>query len=97
MYELEIYRGVLCNNNEEWCEIWRGMDFSVQNWHEDFDNFWREHSKISKLCTLMGSFWPNYIMFELKKSIGHLCLMPLNIDATFEGKLTCTFKNNIKN
>ena len=30
-----------------------------------------------------------------KKSIGHLCLMPLNIDATFE--LSCAFKNNMKN
>ena len=45
----------------------------------------------------MGSFWPNYIMFELKKGIGHLCLMSLNIDAKFERKLTCTFKNNMKN
>ena len=26
-----------------------------------------------------------------KKSIGELCLMALNIDATFEGKLTCAF------
>ena len=29
-----------------------------------------------------------------KKSIGEFCLMVLNIDATFEGKLTCAFKND---
>ena len=65
---------------------------SVQNSHEEFDKFWSDDLEISKICTLMGSFWPKYILFELKKSIGHLCLMPLNIDATFEGKLTCAFK-----
>ena len=32
-----------------------------------------------------------------KKSVGELCLMALNIDATFEGKLTCGFKNDMKN
>ena len=67
MYELKIYRGVLCHDNEEWCKIWRGIDLSVQNWHEEFDKFWPEHSKISKICTLMGFFWTKYIMFELKK------------------------------
>ena len=35
-------------------------------------------------------------MFELK-SIGEFCLMALNIDATFEGKLTCAFKNDMRN
>ena len=37
-----------------------------QNWHEEFDEFWLEHSKISKILHLMGCFWPKYIMFELK-------------------------------
>ena len=32
-----------------------------------------------------------------KKSIGEFCLMALNIDATFEGKLTCAFKSDLKN
>ena len=44
----------------------------------------------------MGFFSTKYIMFELKKSIGELCLMALNIDATFEGKLTCAFKNDMR-
>ena len=97
MYELKIYRGVMCHDNEEWCKNWRGIDLSVQNWYEEFDEFWPEHSKISKICTLMGFFSTKYIMFELKKSIGELCLMELNTDATFEGKLTCAFKHDIRN
>ena len=28
--------------------------------------------------------------------MGELCLMVLNIDATFEGKLTCAFKNDMR-
>ena len=57
----------MCHDSEKWCKLWRGLDLSVQNWHEEFDEFWPEHSKISKICTLMGCFWPKYIMFELKK------------------------------
>ena len=26
-----------------------------------------EHSNVPNICTLMGFFWPKYIMFELKK------------------------------
>ena len=32
-----------------------------------------------------------------KKSAEKLCLMALNIDAKYEGKLTCVFKNDIRN
>ena len=61
MYELKSYKRVMYHDNEEWCEKWRRIYLSVQNWHET------KQSKISKLCTLMGCFWPKYIMFELKK------------------------------
>ena len=56
------------NDTEEWWKIWRGIDLSFQNWHKEFDKFWLENSKVSKVYTLMGSFWPKCIMFELKKN-----------------------------
>ena len=56
IYELQLYKGVLCHDNEEWYKTWRGINLSVQNWHEEFDNFWSEHSKIPKVCTLIGWF-----------------------------------------
>ena len=62
----------MCHGNEEWCKIWRGIDLSFQNWHEKFDKFWPEHLKVSKIFTLMGSFWAKYILFELKKYRGLL-------------------------
>ena len=70
MYELNIYRGVICYGNEKRCKIWRGTHLSFQNWHEDFVEFWPEHSEISKMCTLMRCLWPKYIMFELNKYSG---------------------------
>ena len=70
MHELKIYWGVISHENEQWCKTWRGINFSVQNWHEQFDKFWFKHSKISKFCTLMGCVWPKYIMFDLKKYRG---------------------------
>ena len=67
MSELKICRRVMSHDKEEWCKIWRWFDLSFQNWHEGFDEFWPEHSKVSKICTLMGSFWPKCIMFKLKR------------------------------
>ena len=60
----------MCNDTEEWWKIWRGIDLSFQNWHKEFDKFWPEHSKVSKIFTLMGSFWAKYVLLELKKYRG---------------------------
>ena len=60
------YREVTSNDTGEWWTIWRGIDLSFQNWHEEFDEFWHENLKVSKMFALMDCFWPKYIMFELK-------------------------------
>ena len=92
---MSFFREVMCHDNEEWCKNWREIELSFQNWHEEFDQFWSEHSKISNIFTLMDCFWPKYIMFELKNT-EELCLMTLKIDAKLEEKLICGFKNDIK-
>ena len=43
---------------------------SFQNWHKEFDKFWPEYSKVSKIFTLIVSFWAKYILFELKNYRG---------------------------
>ena len=48
--------------------------------------------KSKKICTLMGCLWPKYITFELTKYRGVIF-----DDPKFEGKLTCAFKNDMKN
>ena len=67
MYELKIYRAVMCHDNEEWYKIWRGSDLLFQNWHEEFAKFWPEHLKVSKSFILIWPFWAKYMLFELKK------------------------------
>ena len=81
-----VFDGILLSKVEnEWAKNvkssyvswqWRMMQnlkrnwLSVQNWLEEFDKFWPEHSKFSKICTLMGCFWPEYIILELKRYWG---------------------------
>ena len=67
LFDLKKYRGVIFHDTEEWYKICRGIDLLFQNRHEEFDKFWPEHLIVSKIFTLMGSFWANYILFELKK------------------------------
>ena len=67
MNELKIYIEVMCHDNEEWCKIWGGIDLPFQNWHEEFDELWLEHSAVSKIFTVLSSFWTKFIMFELKQ------------------------------
>ena len=39
MYELKIYRGTMCHDNEEWCKNWSEIDFSVQIAMRNLTNF----------------------------------------------------------
>ena len=70
LFELKKYRGVIFHDSEEGYKIWRGIDLSFQNWHKEFDKFWPEQSKVSKIFNLMRSFWAKYKLFELKKYRG---------------------------
>ena len=54
---------------EKGCKIWRKTDLMFQKWQE-FGEFWSEHSKVSKICTLIGPFCAKYIIFDLKKYRG---------------------------
>ena len=44
----------------------------------------------------MGSF-DQSIQCLSKKNAEELCLMALKIDAKFEGKITCAFRNDMRN
>ena len=73
------------------CKTGRGIDLSFQNWHEDFDEFWPEHLKISKICPLMGCLSTKYTVFKLKKyrgvmfdGTGHWCKIWTKIDFCFQ-------------
>ena len=54
---------------KDWCKIWRKTNFLFQKWQE-FGEFWSEHLKVWKVCTLIGPFCAKYITFDLKKYRG---------------------------
>ena len=54
------------HDTEDWCKIWTKTNLLFQNWQE-FGKFWSEHSKVSKVCTLIGPCCAKYIIFDLKK------------------------------
>ena len=66
MCELKICRGSMCHDNEEWCKIWRTIDFSFQNLHHNLTNFNPCTQMYENITCLMGSLWPKYMIFELK-------------------------------
>ena len=93
---IKKYRGVIFHETEEECKIWRGIDLSFQDWHKEFDKFWPDHTKVSKIFTLIVSFWAKYILFELK-SAEELSFMKLKRDVKFGKESTCRFKIDIRN
>ena len=56
MCELKFYRGVICHDIEKWWKIGRGMNLSIWNWHQEFDEFWSEYSKASKIAPQWAVF-----------------------------------------
>ena len=65
-FQLKKYRGVMSHDTEDWCKIWIKPDLLFQKWQE-VGEFWSEHSKVSKICILIGPFRSKYITFDLKK------------------------------
>ena len=61
----------------------------------NFYKFWPGHSKVSKICTSMDSFWAKYIIFELKKYRGFM-FHHIEDWCKFEEKLTCGLENDIE-
>ena len=94
-FQLKKYRRVISHDIEEWCKIWRKIDLLFKKWQE-FGELWSEHSKVSKICSLIGPFGAKYLTFDLK-STDELSLMTLKCHAKFEKKLTCSLENDMRN
>ena len=91
IFDLKKYRGVIFHDTEDPCKILRKTCSWFGKWHEDFGKLSPEHSKISKICTLMSCFWPKCKMFELKKYRGvifngteHWCKIWRKTDLCFQ-------------
>ena len=84
-FQLKKYKGVMFHDTEVLCEIWRKTVLLFQKWQE-FGELWSEHSKVSKICTLISSFRAKHITFDLK-STEELSTVILKSYAKFEEKL----------
>ena len=76
--------------------IWRKTELFLQKWHEEFDTFSPEHSKVSKL----GLWWDPFLQsrkYMTLKFTGELFVMTMKNDAKFEVELTCQFKIDMRN
>ena len=96
LFELKRYRGVIFHETEEWCKIWRKTDLWFEKWHEKFDKFSPEHSKVLKL----GLWWDSFV--QSRKCISlkfteELCIITMKNDTKIEGELTCRFKTDMRN
>ena len=72
------------------------IDLWFRKQHEEFGKFSPEHTEVSKLGLPFGSFIQSRKCMNLKLT-GELCVMTMKNDATFEKKLTCQFKTNMRN
>ena len=70
IFDLKKYWGVIFHNTENSCKIWKKTSLWFGKWNKDFGKFSLEQPKISIICSLMGWFWPRYIMLELRKYRG---------------------------
>ena len=82
---------------------WRMMQKLKRNWLVSSKLTWRIWRILTRALENLKNLHFNGLLltkvynFRAKKSIEELCLMALNIDAKFEGKMTCAFKNDMRN
>ena len=96
MFDLKKYTGVIFDDTEEWCKIWRKTDLLFGKWLEEIGKFWPELSKVSKLELWWDPFAQSRKCMTLKFT-EELCVMTMKNDAKFEEELTCRFKIDMGN
>ena len=69
---------------------------SNANWYEEFGKFPPEHTKVSKLGVLLGSFFQNRKYMSLKFT-GKVCVITVKNDARFKKEWICQFKIDMRN
>ena len=72
-FEQQKYRGVIFHDTEQWCKIWINPDLVVSQMAWGIGWTFIRAQKSLKNCTLMDSFCPKHIMFQLENSIGIMC------------------------
>ena len=69
---MKKYKRVTSRDTEEWFKVWKKLTLGSNNDVRNLVNFDPTLESL-KICSLMGSFWSKYIMFELKNYRGVMC------------------------
>ena len=72
-FELKKYRGVIFHDTEQWCKIWINPDLVVSKMAWGIGWTFIIALKSRKNCTLISSFFPKHIMFQLWYVRGIMC------------------------
>ena len=96
MFDRKKYRGVIFQDTEQWCKIWRKINLWFGKWHEEFGKFSPEHWKVSKLGLSWDLFSQSRKCMRLKFT-EELCVMTMKNDTKIEEELTCRFKIDMRN
>ena len=65
-----VWGGVMCHTMKNDAKFEEEFSYKFKIGMRNLLIFDPSTQKISNICTLMGCFWPKYIMFELRKYIG---------------------------
>ena len=90
------YRGVIFNDTEKSCKIWRKTGLWFGKWNQEFGIFLPEHTKVSKFGLLLGPFIQSRKWMSLKCT-RVLFVMPMKSNTKVEEEWTCLFKIDMKN
>ena len=71
--ELKKYGGVIFHDTEQWCKIWINPDLVVSKMAWGIGWTFIRALKSLKNYTLMGSFCPKHIMFQVEHFVGVMC------------------------
>ena len=72
-FQLKKYREVIFHDTKQWCKNWINLDLVVSKMGWGIGWTFIRALKSLKNCTLMGSFCPKNIMFQLENFRGVMC------------------------
>ena len=90
-FEIKKCSGVTFHDTEQWCKIRIDLDLVVSKMAWGIGWTFIRAPKGPKNCTLLGSFCPKHVMFQLENFRG-ICVLTLKGVTKFKGKLTCGLK-----
>ena len=72
-FELKKYSGVIFHDTGQWCKTWVNPDLVLSKMAWEIGWTFITALKSRKNCSLIGSFCPKHIMFQLKDLRGIMC------------------------